>query len=163
MKTLFLARHAKSSWELPEMEDFDRPLTEKGLIRTQKTIVFLLKNNINIDLIISSHAKRALETAKLYAKALKYPIKNIEIDTSIYFSGTQELLDIVYRLKDNVNSVMLVGHNPTMTQFANCFVDKVIDYMPTSAIVSIEYNTDKWTEIELCDRKTKFIAFPKNL
>lgn len=163
MKTLFLARHAKSSWELPEVEDLDRPLIEKGLIRTQKTIAFLLKNNIAIDRIISSHAKRTLETAKLYANALKYPVKSIEINTSIYYSGTEGLLNVVYGLPDHVNSAMLVGHNPAITQFANCFADKVIDYMPTSAIISIEFDTDKWAEIELCQRKTNFIAFPKKL
>jgi phosphohistidine phosphatase len=163
MKTLYLARHAKSSWGLPEVEDLDRPLIEKGLIRTQKTIAFLLKNNVYIDLIISSHAKRALETAKLYANALKYPIKNIDVNTSIYFSGPKDLFYVVSCIPENVESAMIVGHNPTMTQFANCFIDKLIDYMPTSAIVSVEFNTDKWTDIELCDRNTKFIVFPQKL
>ncbi len=163
MKTLILARHAKSSWELPEVEDLDRPLIEKGLIRTQKSIAFLLKNNINIDLIISSHAKRALETAKLYANALKYPLQKIEVNTSIYFSGPEDLFNVVYSIPDNIQTAMLVGHNPTMTQFANCFADKLIDYMPTSAIVTFEFNTDKWTDIELCNHKTKHIVFPKNL
>jgi len=163
MKTLFLARHAKSSWELPEMDDLDRPLIEKGLIRTQKTIVFLLKNNVNIELIISSHAKRAIETAKLYSHALKYPIQNIEINTSIYYSDTEQLFSIIYALPNHIQSVMLVGHNPTMTQFSNCFVDKAFEYMPTSAIVSVEFDTNEWTEIELCKRKTNFVVFPQEI
>lgn len=163
MKTLFLARHAKSSWKLPEVEDLDRPLMEKGLIKTQETIAFLLKNNINIEMIISSHAKRALETAKLYANAFKYPIKDIEINTSIYYSGTEGLYNAVYGIPDNINSVMIVGHNPVMTQFSNFFTEKFIDCLPTSAIVSIEFNTDKWTEIDHCPHKIKFIIFPKKV
>ena len=163
MKTLFLARHAKSSWELPEIDDLDRPLMEKGLIRSQKTIAFLLKNNVNIDLTISSHAKRAIETAKLYAHALKYPIQKIEINTSIYASDTEQLFSIIYGLADETQSIMLVGHNPTMTQFSNCFVDKPFEYMPTSAIVSVEFDTNKWTEIELSKCKTNFIFFPQKI
>ena len=163
MKTLFLARHAKSSWELPEVDDLDRPLIEKGLIKTQKTIAFLLKNEVSIDLILSSHAKRALETAKLYANALKYPIQNIEVNTSIYFSGPENLFSVIYAVPETIRSLMIVGHNPTMTQFANCFVDKLIEYMPTSAIVAIEFKTNKWTDIELANRKTKFIVFPQKL
>jgi len=163
MKTLFLARHAKSSWELPELEDLDRPLIEKGITRTKKTISYLQKNKVEIDLIISSHAKRAFETAKLYANALKYPLKKIDVNTSIYFSGPESLFNILYSLPNNIQSVMIVGHNPTMTQFANCFVDKLIEYMPNSAVIAIEFDTIKWTEIENCDRKTKFILFPKKL
>jgi phosphohistidine phosphatase len=163
MKTLFLARHAKSSWDLPEVEDLDRPLIEKGLIKTQKTIDFLLKHDVYVDLLISSHAKRALETAKLYAKALKYPIQKIEVNTAVYYTSPEILFSVLYAIPDEVQSAMLVGHNPAMTQFVNCFADQLIEYLPTSGVVAFEFDTKKWADIELSRPKTKYIIFPKKL
>ncbi len=84
MKTLYIVRHAKSSWNKVDMPDEKRPLMEKGKKRTKKVIDYLLANHIKVDYIISSHAVRAHETAKILAHALKYPIENIKIDSNIY-------------------------------------------------------------------------------
>jgi phosphohistidine phosphatase SixA len=132
MKTLYLLRHAKSSWGNPDLNDFDRPLLEKGLIRSKLIIDYLLDHEITVDLIVSSPAVRALATAEIFARALNYPIENIRKDRSIYFGDSDKLYEQFFDVPKNVGSLMLVGHNPTLTNFANEFLERKIDYIPTS-------------------------------
>lgn len=163
MKTLYIVRHAKSSWENPGLRDHERPLLQKGIRKTKKITDFLLKENVSADLIISSHAVRANETARLIAFALDYPIEEIQIEPGIYSASSESLYDLLFDLPEYCNSVMMVGHNPTFTSFANKFLDRPIDWIPTSGVVSISFNTDKWEEVALAGRETNFIAFPKDL
>jgi phosphohistidine phosphatase len=163
MKTLYIVRHAKSSWDHPGLEDYQRPLLEKGKKRTKYIIDYLLKNKVKVDLIITSHATRAYETARIIAGALNYPDNRLMVSKNIYFGDTSGLFNYFYDLSDEVKSLMMVGHNPMFTSFANYFLDKKIDNLPTSGIVCIEFDTDTWSEIENVNRKTKFIITPKSL
>ncbi len=161
MKTLHIARHAKSSWEYPELSDEERPLLRKGIKRTRKTGSFLKDNKIRIDHIISSPAVRAYETARILAEVLNYPEDHLKVVNSLYHANTNVLLDQLYSLPDEINSVMLVGHNPMFTSFANHFLTTKIDWLPTSGIVSIDFNTDKWENIMMAERETRFLIFPR--
>ena len=163
MKTLHIARHAKSSWEYPELSDEERPLLRKGIKRTRKSGAFLRDKKIRIDHIISSPAVRAYETARILAGFLNYPEDQIKVVNSVYHANTNVLLDQLYSLPDEINSVMLVGHNPMFTNFANHFLTTKIDWLPTSGIVSIDFNTDKWENIMMAERETKFLIFPRKL
>ncbi|MBU2650791.1 MAG: histidine phosphatase family protein [Bacteroidetes bacterium] len=163
MKTLYLVRHAKSSWNYPELMDEERPILEKGKRRTKKVIDYLLKNRVTVDYIKSSHAVRAMETAKIIAHALRYPVDNIKVEKQIYHASADQLFDQFFDLPDSVESLMLVGHNPTFTNFANFFLDKKIDWLPTSGIVSISFKTDSWTDIIRARNKTNFVIYPKKL
>jgi len=163
MKTLYIVRHAKSSWKCPELPDDERPLLEKGKKRTRKIIDFLLDKNVTVDLIISSHATRALETAKIIGHALGYPEENILISRQVYHANADQLYDQFFDLSDDINSLMIVGHNPTFTNFANQFLDKKIDWLPTSAVVSISFDTPLWVNLPLAKRTTNFVAIPKEL
>ena len=161
MKTLYIVRHAKSSWKYPELMDDERPLLEKGKKRTKKVIDLLLAKDVQIDCIKSSHAVRALETAKIIAHALHYPIDDILIERQIYHASAEQLFDQFYDLSDSIQSLMMVGHNPAFTSFANYFLDKKIEWLPTSGVVSISFKTDSWVEIMKADRKTNFVVYPK--
>jgi phosphohistidine phosphatase len=161
MKTLHIIRHAKSAWDQPGLPDHDRPLLRKGEKRTKKTADYLLKNKITIDLIISSSAVRAYETAKIIANTINYPIENIKVEPRIYYADFENLFDLLYELPDEINSVMMFGHNPAITQFANYFIDKEIEYMHTSEVVSISIKTNKWNEIDSSERITNFVIYPK--
>lgn len=161
MKTLYLVRHAKSSWNYPDLRDDERPLLEKGKKRTKKVIDFLLEHDVTVDCIKSSHAVRALETAHIIAHALHFPLEEIQVEKQIYHANADRMFDQFYDLSDNISSVMMVGHNPTFTSFANYFLDKKIDWLPTSGIVSISFETDTWNEIMSAARKTNFVVFPK--
>lgn len=163
MKTLYIVRHAKSSWDHPELDDSQRPLIGKGKKRTQYVINYLLENNVGVDLILSSHAVRAHETAKIIANALQYPEDKILISKSVYFGTPESFFDILYELPEDVNSVMMVGHNPGFTYFANYFLDQKIDNLPTSGIVGISFDMIAWEDIHNSARKVKFVISPKSV
>ena len=163
MKTIYIVRHAKSSWDISDMPDEKRPLLEKGKKRTKRVIDYLHGHDIKVDYIISSHAVRALETAKIIAHALNYPTEDIKIDKKVYYASGNSLYDQFYDMPSRYNSIMIVGHNPSLTDFANQFLKEPIENLPTSGIVSITFDTEKWEEIPLAKRKTNFILFPKEL
>ena len=161
MKTLYIIRHGKSSWDFPNLPDHERPLINRGVNKTKKVIAELIKHGASVDLIVSSPAKRAHETAKLIAAGLNYPIDNIQVIPELYNADTDNLLDMISAVDDTIDSVMIIGHNPTLTQFSNMFLDEMIDCLPTSGTVCIAFETKNWTEIISASHKTGFIIFPK--
>jgi len=163
MKTLYIVRHAKSSWDHPELDDSQRPLTEKGIKRTQLVINYLLANNVHVDLVLSSHAVRAHETAKIIANSLQYPKDKIVISEDIYFGSPDSFFDVLYGQENGVDSLMMVGHNPGFTYFANYFLEQKIDNLPTSGIVGITFDTNSWENIANSGRRVKFVISPKSV
>lgn len=162
MKTLYLARHAKSSWENPDLPDAERPLLEKGKKRTKKMIDYLLNQNVKMDQIISSHAKRALETAKILAHAFHYPLNDIKVDHLIYEGDEQQIANHFFDLPNTVDHIWVIGHNPTITNFANMFLDEKIDQLQTSGVVCIHFDTPYWENIRYSPREVGFISIRKN-
>lgn len=126
-------------------------------------IDYLKKHNVTVDLILCSHAVRAFETAKLFAWALEVPEESLRIERAIYAASPDRLSDQFFDLPAKVDSLMMVGHNPGITDFANLFLSTKIDMMPTSGIVGIEFTTDDWAEILTCKSKKLFYVFPKML
>lgn len=163
MKHLYIARHAKSSWEDFTISDHDRPILAKGGERTKKVAAALKAKHILPGLIISSTAKRAQQTAILLAKGLGYEVDNIKFEKSIYHAMEDNILDELYGLDNNIQSVMIVGHNPAFTDFVNMFSKKMIDNLPTSAVAAITFKTDKWEKISNSKFKLDFILTPKGL
>jgi len=163
MKTLYLMRHAKASWEEPGVTDANRPLLPKGVKKTALVVDYLIKRSTSIDLMISSPAVRAYETARIVAAGLFYPINKIKTDRKIYDGYYDRVLDIIYGTHNDVNSLMIFGHNPTITNLANLFLHPGIDNMQTSCIVCLSFDTDKWEEIPAKEAKQEFIVFPKML
>ncbi len=161
MKTLYIVRHAKSSWDQAGLADHQRPLLEKGKKRTKLITDYLLENNIKADLIISSHAVRALETARMIGNALNYPVDEIQISTNIYHGDIDNLFDLFYDLSDDIESIMIVGHNPTITTFANYFLDEKIEWLSTSGVVCVEFNANKWDNVMDSEKEIKFMITPK--
>jgi len=163
MKTLYIVRHAKAIIDFFEFADVDRPIITEGIINTNKICVELIKKNVTVGLMISSHAKRAFDTAKIIADEIKYPITKIEINQNIYQSLVENILDIISEVDNNYESLMIIGHNPTFTHLANLFLEKKIENLPTSAIVSISFNTKEWDSIDKATHKTNFILTKKML
>ncbi len=163
MKTLYIVRHAKSSWDHPGLEDHQRPLLEKGKKRTRYVIDYLLNDQARVDLIVSSHAVRAHDTARIIANALHYPADRIMVSKNLYFGDPESFFDLFYDLSDDIDSLMLVGHNPGFTTFSNYFLDKKIDNLPTSGIVCITFDMQGWENIHDSKRKTKFVISPRQL
>ncbi len=163
MKTLYVVRHAKSSWSHPDLPDHDRPLLEKGKKRTRKIINFLKEEGVTVDFIISSSAVRASETALYFAKGLNYPASEIKTDPAIYYASAEDIFMQFSDLNDAYSKVMIVGHNPAFTNFVNCFIQPPIDWLPTSGVISIQFKTNKWEEIRESKFEVEFVIFPKLL
>ncbi len=163
MKTLYFIRHAKSSWDFPQLSDDERPLIEKGIKRTKKLGDFLKEKEILPEIIISSHANRAFHTAQIIAKKIGYKEKNIKVDRSIYSSSIDNIFSVISGIPNSINSLMLFGHNPTFTNLANYFLENKIENLPTSGYACFEFETENWNEISDVKIVKSEIIFPKNL
>lgn len=161
MKKIILIRHAKSSWDDPNHTDFERPLNKRGKRDAPFMGKLLKKENIIPDLIISSPAVRALTTAQIISEELDYPKKKIVIEDCIYESGIKEIESIIQKLDDKYKTVILFGHNPTFTSYANHLGDKYIDNLPTCGIVGLKLDIDNWTEVERGKGKVYLFEYPK--
>jgi phosphohistidine phosphatase len=163
MKTLYLVRHAKATLENRIERDIDRQLLEKGLKRTRHIIDFLIQKNTSVDLIVSSPAVRAYETARVLAHALGFPLINIKIERLLYEGDADKIGDLFYDLPQNKDNLMIVGHNPSITNFANMLLPDPIDYLPTSGIVCIQFDVNSWDEIWKAKIISNFVVTPKML
>ncbi|MFZ4398943.1 MAG: SixA phosphatase family protein [Bacteroidales bacterium] len=163
MKTLYIIRHAKSSWEFTNLSDEERPLIEKGIKRSKKIGKYLKEQNVKADIIISSHANRALNTAQIIAKKINYPEEKILIDKKIYGTGIDNLFNTIYGIPNEYKCAIIFGHNPTFTNIANYFLDEKIDNLPTSGLVCVVFETDKWNEIATANNLENYIIRPKEL
>lgn len=163
MKTLYLVRHAKSSWDFPELDDFQRPLNERGKKDAPRMGKFLFSLGIKPELLLSSSAKRALKTARKVAKELGYEKKQILKDKALYHAWPDRLLKVLVDQSDDYASVMLFGHNPGLTEFANQLCGASIENIPTAGAVAIEFAVDHWRDIGYESGKLVFFHFPKGL
>ena len=145
------------------VDDFHRPLLAKGIQKAKKTAKYLNDSNTKVDKIMSSPAIRALETARLIAAGIGFPKEKILIEPKIYEGSINKILELIYTTEDEFNSLMIFGHNPTITHLANLFLDPGIEFMPTMGIACVSFNTDKWSAIPLAETKNEYILFPKSL
>ena len=165
MKTLYLIRHAKSSWDDLALKDLDRPLNERGKKDAPRMGKRLKEKKVFPDLMLSSPAVRAFETCKAIAKSLNYPEEKIKIDKRIYHASEDQLLKIVQEIKDLYDDeevVMIFGHNPGLTVFANSLVNEDITNIPTCGIIASRMNINFWKDTKFGSGEMKFFDFPKN-
>lgn len=161
MKTLYLVRHAKSSWQDTSLSDQQRPLNKRGLKNAPEMGLRLNAGDVGVDKIISSPANRAFSTAKFLASNINYEVANIEQDEQMYFGGTSTILNLIHHIGSDINSLMLVGHNPDMTMLLNRICGYQVDNMPTCAIAIIELDCE-WPEVNDDSGKLLNFDFPKN-
>lgn len=160
MKTIFLVRHAKSSWDDAALPDRDRPLAERGERDAPEMARRLAKRGVEPDLILSSPAKRALATAKIIARELDYKRKDIETDDRLYPGQVSELLSMIHALDDRFERVMLFGHNPAMAELAH-HLSSSITRMPTCAIAEFSFDAKSWSELDSATLSRVTLDYPK--
>ncbi|TDD73925.1 SixA phosphatase family protein [Flavobacterium caseinilyticum] len=160
MKNLIIVRHAKSSWEEPLL-DKERPLTKRGIKDAQLVSSQLSKSIPETYVIWSSTAKRAAETAAIFAQNLSYPVECIIYNDDLYTFNESKLEKIIKMSNNAFENVILFGHNGAITNFVNKFGDADIENVPTAGVVSLEFDTDDWKKIK--KGKIKKIIFPKDL
>ncbi|MFN0035857.1 MAG: SixA phosphatase family protein [Saprospiraceae bacterium] len=164
MRTLYLVRHAKSSWGNPGLRDHDRPLNERGLHDAPQMAQLLAAQGVQPDLLVSSPAKRALTTALFFAEAFKIAAEDVRCEKDIYEAFPQEILRIVSELPESAQTVLLFGHNPTFTEVANHFSeDDFIENVPTCGIVKITSSAASWNEFYEGNSKVAACYFPKEV
>ena len=162
MKTLFLLRHAKSSWDYPRLRDFERPLAGRGNRDAPVMGRRFLERGAKVDCIISSPAVRARSTALLMAEAIGFPVDDVASNPDLYFCGTAMYLKAASLVDENCEFAMLVGHNPTITDFANEMTNAGIANIPTCGLVEMSLPIDHWREIGPGIATLVKFDFPKN-
>ena len=146
MKELIILRHAKSNRHY-RVEDINRPLSEEGIERIKK-----VSNNkdiffLDVDVIISSPANRALHTAMIMMNELDLPLEKLIIDRNLYTFLGSNVIDFVYALRNHWNKVVIVGHNPAFIELINHFSNTCIDHLRTSGLAKISFDKDQWSKI----------------
>ncbi|MFT6856581.1 MAG: phosphohistidine phosphatase [Cyclobacteriaceae bacterium] len=162
MKSLYIIRHAKSSWSF-DLEDHQRPLGFRGRKDMKKMGLFLSHHIPTPDLIISSTAIRALDTALFIADDWGYPEEEIKLEENFYHATSDAIISVLKRQQEE--SIAIIGHNPGLTELANHFLKNYVSNIPTTGCVGIQFDIDDWTQIENEDVKTEQLFFhtPKSI
>lgn len=161
MKHLYITRHGKSSWNYDEVSDIDRPLKERGVADAYLMAKKIEQLDNLPELIISSQATRALHTAIIFARELKYPMQKLLIDEQLYMATYNYMQKKIEALPNGLDTVMLIGHNPTSTDIANHFLATPIDNLPTCGIIKLSFNCENWRDISPENLSNAQIEYPK--
>ena len=160
MKTLYLLRHAKSCWASADLKDSERPLTSRGE-HDAFVMASRLREEGPVQAIISSTAVRATSTARLIAEGIEFSTESIVLNSEMYLSGPNKLLEVVQNLDSGLSTVMLICHNPAITEFANCMSGASLDNVPTSGLVKLRFNSNNWADAMLGTATLLEFDYPK--
>ncbi|HEU4496216.1 MAG TPA: histidine phosphatase family protein [Flavobacterium sp.] len=160
MKNLILIRHAKSSWKAPLL-DKDRPLANRGMQDAHLVSCTIDQHLPRTFIMFSSTARRASETAIIFAQNLSCPIESIVFKDELYTFDVQQLEKTVRSCNNDYDNVILFGHNDAITNFVNKFGNVFIENVPTSGFVFINFDSDSWETID--KGKTQKVIFPRDL
>lgn len=147
MKTLYLIRHAKSSWKDVYSRDFDRSLNKRGLHDAPLIGKKLNDLNFNPGLIVSSPAARTTITSELICNETNYSFEKVLFESSIYEASTEQLKQLINSFSNQYEEIALIGHNPGLTMLSNYLTDDFISNIPTCGVVKVELEIDNWNEI----------------
>ncbi len=161
MKTLLLMRHAKSSWEDTALDDFDRPLNDRGRRNAPFMGAFLKHNAVEPGMIVSSPAVRALSTALVVAEAIGYPAARVTTDRRLYDASARQIADVVGEWSDYPDTVLLVGHNPGLTHLVNLLTGARLDNVPTAGIAFIDLDIQRWSDVRDAIGRLRLFEYPK--
>lgn len=162
MKTLTLVRHAKSSWKDSSLADRDRPLNKRGERDAPEMGRRIAAAGVRPSLIVSSPAVRAWTTARIIADEIGYPREFLQRDQRLYLASVNAILDVIVAQDNGFNNLMIVGHNPGFTDFANYLVPGLTNNIPTAGVVSVALDTDDWNLYDRPGVELLLYDFPKN-
>lgn len=163
MKTLFLVRHAKSDWNGHEFNDFERPLNQKGLRNAPMMAQRLKILNIPVERILASPAIRALNTAQIFAEFLDFPVQKIVKVPELYQADTKTFLQTINQLPEEAQTVIIFGHNPTITDMIEYLADYSIEKLPTTGIAMIAFDLPEWKMVSRDTGVLKMLDYPKKV
>jgi phosphohistidine phosphatase len=162
MKKIYLIRHGKAEDGYGKA-DFERELIAKGEKKTRKIAQFLAEKKISVDLMLVSMAQRTKQTADILAETISVPKTKIQEEKALYLASTNGILDVIFGVDDQINHLMMVGHNPGISSLATYLSNEDIDWLPTSAVVAIDLKTDHWNKIPDAIGKLDFYIKPSDI
>ncbi len=164
MKSLYIIRHAKSSWGDFTLPDFERPLNDRGKKDAPLMAQRLLDKKIRMDVFISSPAKRALKTCKIFCSEYKKKEENIIVVDELYHASVQTFYKVVSSIDDAYETAAIFSHNPGITDFVNSLgLDMKIDNMPTCGIFGVALPSAGWKQFAKAEKKFLLFEYPKLL
>lgn len=164
MKHIFFVRHAKSSWDNHNLADHDRPLNQRGKKDAPKMAMRLVGIGVAPDGILTSTAKRARATAKVFREACGLSKKQVIKDKRLYHAMPNGIEERIRALPEDWNTVLVFGHNPGYTDLANKLRhDSRIDNVPTCGIVGASSDIDSWEDFSLSEAKRTTFMYPKEV
>jgi phosphohistidine phosphatase len=163
MKTIYLLRHAKSSWANGNLSDKQRPLNGRGQNDAPAMGERFAARGEELDQVLSSPALRAHTTAQLFCDACGFPSRDIVVEPDLYFSGSGSIEDLILAQDDRVRALMLVFHNPDITYFANSIDYEVrIDNVPTCGLIKLVSDIAQWRDWSRDNTAFEYFDYPKN-
>ena len=162
-RTLLLIRHTKSNWGDFTQPDFDRPIKKDRADDAKNMAAELKSLDVEPDLIICSPAKRTRQTVEFFCDKLKYDYDKILFDKRIYESTAEEVLHVIRETSADIKTLVVVGHNPSLTDLANMFTENSIGEMPTTGVVWLEFAINSWEIYKLTPCKLKAFLTPKTI
>ena len=164
MKELIFVRHAKSDWGTEFLKDVDRPLNERGYTDAYFMSKWFLKNKKLPEVILSSSATRALNTALIFVRTFEFNMNNFFINETIYESSVSNLISVVQQQNTAIKTLMVFGHNTCITETCNLLTDDVFfDNVSTCGIVHLKFEIDSWKELGNKKGSLVFYQLPKDL
>ena len=161
MKKLIVVRHCKSSWKDLTLNDYNRPLNKRGKIDGPIMSKYLSQSIQEIDFLHSSSSVRTFETSKFFIDKIKFV--EINYDDDLYHCSSSSLIRIIKNHPKKYNSVLVIAHNPGLTNMINSLTNITLDNLPTTGIVEIDFNCDSWENISIENSNLVGIKFPKQL
>lgn len=164
MKTLYLLRHAKSSWKNDSLKDHDRPLNSRGERDAPRMGKWLAANVPPPELILCSDSARTLATIAPVMEAWQLPDKVLQTTPKLYHASTEDLWELVQECSGSIDRLLLVGHNPGLTSFANSLCPQFnTENIPTAGFAAFSFKIKNWSEAEANEASFETYQYPKNL
>jgi len=160
-RKLFIIRHGKSSWDHQGLDDIDRPLAERGIQNAEDMAKRLANEGLIPELLVTSPASRALNTALIMARFWMVKPTALQIHESLYDAYISNIEKVVSGIPSEVQSLAIFGHNPSWTAYANQFLSSPLDNLPTAGVVVVTLESDNWNGLGRAQVKDVHVDYPK--
>ena len=160
-RRLFIIRHGKSSWDHEGLEDIDRPLASRGIRNAGDMAERLLALKLLPELLLSSPASRALNTALIMSRSWGIEAENLQIRDALYMAYLSEIDQVIGGVPAEIKNLAIFGHNPSFTAYANKFLELPLDNLPTAGVVIVTLESENWGEIGRKHVKGTYVDYPK--
>ena len=156
MKKLHLIRHGKSSWKEIELNDIDRPLKKRGIKNSKEIATSLVQSNTKPEVVFTSPAVRAFETAKIISETLELSNDQLVVNDKLYMPDFPNFLKCILYLDDQFSEVLMVGHEPSLSAIINHFTKSTIDKVITASLTTLEFQAENWKDISAGNLTTAY-------